>query len=101
MHKIQPQTDAQRIAALLDYTHLNGKNFALRIGLRYPDSIYHIQRGRNGISDKLADRIVILTNTPTHIKQEVRVDLPRPRSYSDPAFLAIRRQIEDLCDDTL
>ena len=49
----------------------------------------------------LADRIVILTNTPTHIKQEVRVDLPRPRSYSDPAFLAIRRQIEDLCDDTL
>ena len=59
MHKIQPQTDAQRIAALLDYTHLNGKNFALRIGLRYPDSIYHIQRGRNGISDKLADRIVM------------------------------------------
>ena len=49
----------------------------------------------------LADRIVILTNTPTHIKQEIRVDLPRPRSYSDPAFLEIRRQIEEICDDTL
>lgn len=52
-------TDAQRINFLLEYTKLNGKNFAMRIGLSYPDSIYHIQRGRNGISDKLADRIVM------------------------------------------
>lgn len=49
----------------------------------------------------LADRIIILTNTPTRVKQEVRVDLPRPRQYSDPAFLEIRRQIEEICDDTL
>ena len=49
----------------------------------------------------LADRIIILTNTPTHIKQEIKVDLPRPRQYSDPAFLDIRRQIEEICDDTL
>ena len=27
----------------------------------------------------LADRIIILTNTPTHIKEEVKGDLPRPR----------------------
>lgn len=52
-------TDAQRINTLLEYTKLNGKNFAMRIGLNYPDSIYHILRGRNGISDKLADRIVM------------------------------------------
>lgn len=49
----------------------------------------------------LADRIIILTNTPTTVKEEVLVDLPRPRQYSDPAFLAIRRKIEELCDDTL
>lgn len=49
----------------------------------------------------LADRIIILTNTPTCVKQEVRADLPRPRQYSDPAFLEIRRQIEEICDDTL
>ena len=49
----------------------------------------------------LADRIIILTNTPTCVKQEVRVDLPRPRQYSDPAFLEVRRQIEEICDDTL
>ena len=42
-----------------------------------------------------------MTNTPTHVKEEVRVDLPRPRQYSDPAFLAIRRRIEEICDDTL
>lgn len=52
-------TDAQRIEALLKYTQLNGKKFAERIGLKYPDTIYHIQRGRNGISDRLADRIVM------------------------------------------
>lgn len=52
-------TDAQRIEVLLEYSRLNGKNFALRIGLTYPDSIYHILRGRNGISDKMADRIIM------------------------------------------
>lgn len=49
----------------------------------------------------LADRIIILTNTPTHIKHEVKVDLPRPRVYSDPEFLKIRREIEEICDETL
>lgn len=49
----------------------------------------------------LADRIVILTNTPTQIKADVCVDLPRPRRYSDPEFLRIRRQIEEICESTL
>ena len=49
----------------------------------------------------LADRIIILTNTPTHIKAEIEVNLPRPRKYSDPEFLKIRRQIEDICEETL
>ena len=48
----------------------------------------------------LADRNIILTNTPTHIRQEVRVDLPRPRKYSDPEFLKIRREIETICEST-
>lgn len=50
-------TDAQRIRLLLEHTRLNGRKFALRIGLNHPDSIYHILRGRNGISDRMADRI--------------------------------------------
>ena len=49
----------------------------------------------------LADRIVILTNAPAHIREEVKVALPRPRRYSDPEFLKIRRQIEEICESTL
>lgn len=50
-------TDTERISKLLEYTGLNGKKFALRIGLSYPDTIYHIVKGRNGISNKLSERI--------------------------------------------
>lgn len=50
-------SDKQRMQTILEYTGLNGKQLALRIGLKSPDSIYHIQRGRNRISTKMADRI--------------------------------------------
>lgn len=49
----------------------------------------------------LADRIVILTNAPAHIREEIQVALPRPRRYSDPEFLKIRRRIEEICESTL
>lgn len=32
----------------------------------------------------LAERILILTNKPAHIKEEVQVDLPRPRDVTAP-----------------
>jgi sulfonate transport system ATP-binding protein len=44
----------------------------------------------------VAERILVLTNKPTKIKAEVPVDLPRPRSYLDPAFIAIRKQVTEL-----
>lgn len=49
----------------------------------------------------LADRIILLTNCPTRIKEEYIVDIPRPRSYVDPAFLKLRQRILDNTDDTL
>lgn len=49
----------------------------------------------------LADRIILLTNCPTTIKKEYMVDLPRPRSYVDPEFLRLRRDILDNTDETL
>ena len=49
----------------------------------------------------LADRIILLTNCPTRIKEEYIVDLPRPRNYVDPAFLELRQRILDNTDDTL
>lgn len=49
----------------------------------------------------LADRIVVLTNCPTRIKREYKIDLPRPRDYVDPQFLALREEITSIVDKTL
>jgi sulfonate transport system ATP-binding protein len=44
----------------------------------------------------LAERIIILTNKPTKIKNEIKVDLPRPRDFLDPEFLRIRKEVTEL-----
>ena len=44
----------------------------------------------------LAERILVLSNKPTHIRAEVEVDLPRPRNLVDPKFVEIRRHVTDL-----
>ncbi|MGC8839324.1 MAG: ABC transporter ATP-binding protein [Anaerolineae bacterium] len=44
----------------------------------------------------LAERILVLTNKPTTIKEEVLVDLPRPRDFTDPEFVRIREHVTDL-----
>jgi ABC-type nitrate/sulfonate/bicarbonate transport system ATPase subunit len=44
----------------------------------------------------LAERILVMTQKPTRIKEEVRVGLPRPRNYADPEFARIRRYVTDL-----
>ena len=43
----------------------------------------------------LAERILILTNKPAHIKEEVQVDLPRPRDVTAPDFIAIRNHVTE------
>jgi NitT/TauT family transport system ATP-binding protein len=43
----------------------------------------------------LAERVLILSNKPAVIKEEVKIDLPRPRDFSDPKFVEIRRHITD------
>ena len=43
----------------------------------------------------LAERILILTNKPAKIKEEIVVDLPRPRDFTDPKFVEIRRYVTD------
>lgn len=49
----------------------------------------------------LADRVVVLTNCPTKIKTEYTIDLPRPRNYTEDAFLALRESIQGVVDRTL
>ena len=49
----------------------------------------------------LADRIILLHNCPTSVHKEYVVDLPRPRDYTSPEFLALREQITAEMDSTL
>lgn len=44
----------------------------------------------------LGDRILVLTNKPTSIKEIVRDDLPRPRDIAAPAFIEMRNRITEL-----
>ncbi len=44
----------------------------------------------------VAERILVLTNKPTKIKAEIPVRLARPRTYLDPEFIAIRKQVTEL-----
>jgi len=44
----------------------------------------------------LAERILVLSNKPTTIKSEIKLDLPRPRNFLDPEFVRIRREIVEM-----
>jgi sulfonate transport system ATP-binding protein len=43
----------------------------------------------------LAERIIILTNKPAHIKEELVLDLPRPRDITGSSFIQYRNYITD------
>ncbi len=44
----------------------------------------------------LSERILVCTQKPTGIKEEVIVDLPHPRNIIDPEFVKIRNRVTDL-----
>lgn len=44
----------------------------------------------------VSERILVLSNKPTKIKAEVKIDLPRPRNFLDPEFVRIRKQVTEL-----
>ena len=43
----------------------------------------------------LAERVLILSNKPTTIKEDLKVDLPRPRDVTSPEFIKLRQYITD------
>ena len=49
----------------------------------------------------LADRIVMISNCPAKIQKEYVIDLPRPRSYVDPEFLRLRKEITEAMDKSI
>lgn len=49
----------------------------------------------------LADRIIVLSKRPAEIKAEYKIDIPRPRKYTDSKFLKLRKDIESITEITL
>jgi ABC-type nitrate/sulfonate/bicarbonate transport system ATPase subunit len=49
----------------------------------------------------LADRILVMTAAPGRIKADLRVDIPRPRDETAPAFIELERAIFGLLDEEL
>ena len=44
---------------------------------------------------QLADRVLVMTRRPATIKEEVKIDLPRPRDIDSPDYLRVRDRIFD------
>ena len=44
----------------------------------------------------LGDRILVLTNKPTSIKENIADEFPRPRKITSPEFVALRNRVTDL-----
>lgn len=44
----------------------------------------------------LAEKILVLTNKPTKVKEFVEDDLPRPRDIAAPEFVALRNRVTEL-----
>jgi ABC-type nitrate/sulfonate/bicarbonate transport system ATPase subunit len=44
----------------------------------------------------LAERIIVFTQKPTKIREEITVQLPRPRDVSSPDFVEIRERVTEL-----
>lgn len=44
----------------------------------------------------LGQRILVLTNKPTRIKEEIQNDMPRPRDIASPEFIELRERVTEL-----
>lgn len=44
----------------------------------------------------LADRILVLSQKPASVKEDIKVDLPRPRDISSPEFIKVRSYVTDM-----
>lgn len=44
----------------------------------------------------LAERVLVLTNKPTTVREEIKIDLPYPRNIKDDRFIDYRTQITEL-----
>lgn len=70
-----------------------GRSFAMQPDLLLMDEPY----GQMDVKVRfyLAERVLILSNKPATVKEEVIIDLPRPRKVSDPEFIKYRNYITE------
>ncbi|MBW2709493.1 MAG: ABC transporter ATP-binding protein, partial [Deltaproteobacteria bacterium] len=47
----------------------------------------------------LADKILFMGKNPGRIREEIRIDLPRPRSRDGSAFLSFTRKLHEALRD--
>jgi NitT/TauT family transport system ATP-binding protein len=45
---------------------------------------------------KLSDRVIVMTSRPGRVKENVVIDLPKPRDENDPAVIAMKARIKRL-----
>ena len=48
----------------------------------------------------LSDRILVFTDSPARIRDVVCVDLPRPRKRTDPRFIQLKDEVQELVMET-
>jgi NitT/TauT family transport system ATP-binding protein len=45
---------------------------------------------------KLSDRVIVMTTRPGRVKENIVIDLPKPREETDPAVVAMKARIKRL-----
>ncbi len=49
----------------------------------------------------LADRIIVMSECPSQIVKEYQIDFPRPRDYTSPDFLSLRKEIDAIINHSV
>lgn len=85
-------------AALDVQTRVKLQDFTIRVWQETKASVlfvtHHIEE-----AIALADRVIVFTARPGRIKAEIRIDQPRPRAMSGPAYHELRDRLIDLLKD--
>jgi NitT/TauT family transport system ATP-binding protein len=75
---------------------LRGELMDLWVGRKIPTRVILIVTHNIEEAVLLADRVVILGNDPGHVRGDLRVDLPRPRTREDPDVQAFSDELYQL-----
>lgn len=80
------------LSALDAITRRQLQNYLLALSTRFGKSVLMIT---HDVEEALllSDRIYIFSSLPATVKREIRVDLAKPRSISDPEFVNLKKEI--------